>query len=56
MVECKLSPSDDVNFEKFKTVNPNQRPILLSRHSGRELSHKDWDVKNAASWLADLEA
>jgi len=56
MVECKLSPSDDVNFEKFKTVNPNQRPILLSRHSCRELSHKDWDVKNAASWLAYLEA
>lgn len=56
MVECKMSPSDDVNFEKFQTVNIGQRPIVLSRHPCRELSYKDWDLKNAASWLAKLDA
>ena len=56
MVECKLSASDDPNFGAFSSVNPRNRPVLLTRNDGRELSHQTWDLKNAAAWLAKLDA
>ena len=56
MVECNLSASDDPNFGAFSSVNPRNRPVLLTRNDGRELSHQTWDLKNAAAWLAKLDA
>jgi predicted AAA+ superfamily ATPase len=56
MLECKLSETDENNFQTFESVNPKSRPILLAKNLSRELSHKMWDLKNAATWLAALEA
>jgi len=56
MVECKLSATESVNFAAFAGVAPAERPLLLVRQQGRNLSHKTWDQKSAAGWLAALEA
>jgi predicted AAA+ superfamily ATPase len=56
LVECKLSESDDPNFDVFSGAGSRQKPVLLTRNECRELSHKTWDLKNAAQWLATLEA
>lgn len=56
MVECKWSASEDVHFKSFAGVKPRQKPLVLTRESTRELSFKDWDQRNAAQWLAGLEA
>lgn len=56
LVECKLSESDDPKFEVFSGAGSRHKPVLLTRNECRELSHKSWDLKNAAEWLATLEA
>ncbi len=56
MVECKLSPDGHPNFAAFAAVNPTERPVLLVQKPIRNLSYETWDLKNAAPWLAGLDA
>jgi predicted AAA+ superfamily ATPase len=56
MIECKLSESNDLNFDQFSGACGRHKAVLLTRNECRELSHKTWDLKNAAAWLAALEA
>lgn len=56
MIECKLADGETPNFPSFLSAAPRHKPILLTRRKTRELSHKTWDCRNAATWLRLLDA
>jgi predicted AAA+ superfamily ATPase len=55
MVECKLSRTDKQDFAKFQHLKPQKVSVLLCRDATKNESHEDWELRQAAEWLADLE-
>jgi predicted AAA+ superfamily ATPase len=55
MIECKLSATEKHNFAKFQQIKPKKISVLLCRDALRNESHGDWELRQAAPWLAALE-
>lgn len=56
LVECKLSEDEKLNFHRFEHAVPGSEKILLVMNTRHEEDRRDYRIRRAANWLAELEA